>query len=157
MTPVVLKPWELDFEMTTERTLIGGLPGAAEISTSFCVYGEACATSLMSADGTKIAAPNRPTSSSVAAVMYRRNRPGLSSVAVLVSSLVGAAMPTWVVSVVRDPCHQRRAGASGSASEGMPSPRGPTAPKTGNPLSDAIFWTAGSSQTTVPRWPIRAA
>ncbi len=66
----------------------------------------------------------------------QQNRPGFSSVALLVSSFFGAAMPTCVVGAVRTFCHQRCAGGGASASETMPSPSGPTAPKTGNPLSE---------------------
>src|SRR5438128_4724892 len=156
MEPVTLKPCELDFETDTVLTLIGGLPGCAWISTSFCEKGCAWATSVTDADGTNTAAAKRPTRIRVIAVTERRNRPGLSSVAVLVSNLLGAPTPTCVVAAAGLRCHHLRSGGGTSASDGMPWPSGPTAPNPGNPVSEAIFWTAGSAHTTATRLPSRA-
>jgi len=74
----------------------------------------------------------------------------------LVSSRFGAATPMWVVAAASLRCHHLRIVGGAWVSDGMPSPSGLTAPNTGKPLSEAIFWTAGSSQTTVTRFPSRA-
>ena len=68
MDPVTLKPCEFDLAMVTGRTLMGGLPGCAVISTSFSENGAACATSVTDADGTNTAAAKRPTRTSAIAV-----------------------------------------------------------------------------------------
>ena len=65
-------------------------------------------------------------------------------------------MPTWVVGAAWFRCHHLRIGAGDAGPLGNPSPSAPTAPNTGNPLSEAILWTAGSSHTTVTRLPRRA-
>ena len=54
--------------MLTGRTLIGGFPGWAWISTSFWVNGCAWATRVTEAEGTNTAAANSPTRIKVMAV-----------------------------------------------------------------------------------------
>ena len=63
-----MKPCDVDFEIETDRTLIGGFPCWAWISTSFCVNGCACATNVTDAEGTNTAAANSPTMINVIAV-----------------------------------------------------------------------------------------
>src|SRR5579864_7423901 len=68
ISPVVLKPCELEREIETTRTRIGALPGWAWISTSFSLKGAALATSVTDADGMNTAAAKSARIRIVAAV-----------------------------------------------------------------------------------------
>ena len=72
-------------------------------------------------------------------------------------SLVGAMTPMCGAREAPFRCHHFFGAAGGGALAAMPSPAGPTVPKTAKPVSAAIFWTAGSSHTTVTFLPILAA
>ena len=72
-------------------------------------------------------------------------------------SLVGAITPMCGATNGPLRCHHFRGAGGGGSLAAIPSPAGPTVPKTAKPVSDAIFCTAGSSHTTVTFLPIREA